>query len=107
MGEKNCSILGELSAIVTAVFISIKDDLLFPGRPKTIVQRIYFEINQWELMIYQQQNQLGSQGSTIRRQGQEIINLKDLIVQKDREISRLEEQIKSYQLFVARQHRRR
>ena len=98
MGEVIALTIEELSALIIGIFQSIRDDLLFPVESRSMEEQVVSKVRGQRSMIISQEDQIGSQTRIIQAQGREIATLNDLLAQKDKEIERLNQRIKSLEL---------
>ena len=98
MGEVIALTIEELSALIIKIFQSIKDDLIFPRESRSMEEQVVSKVRGQRSMIISQEDQICSQTRIIQAQAREIAILNDLLAQKDKEIERLSQRIKSLEL---------
>ena len=98
MGEVIALTIEELSALIIKIFKAIKDDLIFPVESRSMEEQVVSKVRGQRSMIISQEDQICSQTRIIQAQGREIVTLNDLLAQKDKEIDRLNQRVKSLEL---------
>jgi predicted RNase H-like nuclease (RuvC/YqgF family) len=99
MSEVISLTIEELLALIVKIFKSIKDDLIFPKDSRSLEEQVVSKVRDQRSRIINQDDQICSHTRTIQAQDREIATLKDLIVQKDQEIKRLNQRLKSLEIF--------
>ena len=98
MSEVIALTIEELSALIVKIFKSIRDDLIFPIETRSTEEQIVSKVRGQRSMIISQEDQICSQTRIIQAQGREIATQSDLLAQKDKEIERLNQRLKSLEL---------
>ena len=99
MSEVISLTIEELFALIVKILKSIKDDLIFPKDSRSLEEQVVSKVRAQKSKIIDQEDQICSQTGTIQAQDREIATLKDLLVQKDQEIERLNQRLKSLEIF--------
>lgn len=99
MSEVIALTIEELSALFIGIFKSIKNDLIFPRDARPIEEQVVSTVRGQKTTILSQEDQLCSQTRVMTAQSREIAILNDLLAQKDKEIERLTQRIKSLELL--------
>lgn len=100
MSEVIAITIEELSALIIRIFKSIKDDLIFPTESRSMEEQVVSKVRGQRSMLIRQEDEICSQTRVIQAQGREIATLNDLLAQKDKEIERLNQRIKSLELSL-------
>ena len=90
--------LRSLLDILRKVSKSFKDDLFFPTAPKSFEEQLLNRIKGQRSFILHQQDKIFYQTGLLRSKDRQIRDLKNLLTQKDKEITVLKDRILSLQL---------
>jgi len=90
--------LKSLYDIFQGVFISFRDDIFFPKAPKSYKEKLLIRIKRLRSIILNQQDKISYQAGSLQGKDRQICDLKNLLTQKDKEITVLKDRIRSLQI---------
>jgi len=90
--------LKSLYDIFRGVFISFKKDIFFHSAPKSLEVQNLIRIKGQRSLILNQQDKISYQTGLLQSKDRQICDLKNLLIQKDKEIKVQRDRIRSLQI---------
>mgnify|MGYP005637626435 CR=1 FL=1 len=93
-------VMGEFVGIISQTFQTIIDNIFFPGTKMSLEEKFLFNAKRRESVIRDQQDRMSYLAGKDQAKDHQIAGLKDLLVRKDKEIERLRNKVRSYELRI-------